>query len=186
MVASKKETAKARAVALAKAQIKAGATGRKITGGPDLDYRAIAEATGLPYGALWRAVVAGTMPTSERIVTTDANGMPLSDATLGARFAEARAAGQSWGYISMRSGVGEARVRSLFSAATGLNSKGLRIGRGGRFAAKRSDLYTGRDRNAKGTEVPMGTSLTQATPTNVRVLNRKVAAAVKKASKLTK
>lgn len=65
--------------------------------------------------------------------------------------ARMREAGESWGLISVRFKEPESRTRKAF-ADSGLDSKGLRIGKGGRWVADDPRPYTGSDRAAKGSE----------------------------------
>jgi hypothetical protein len=58
------------------------------------------------------------------------------DDELGDAIANARDVDKlSWGQIMARSGLGEARCRSLYEKATGKSTKGNRIGKGGRYPA---------------------------------------------------
>lgn len=60
---------------------------------------------------------------------------------LGKIVAEKRAEGISWGVIGELAGLPESRIRKAFAAATVLDSKGQRIGKGGRFAFADGSLY---------------------------------------------
>lgn len=57
----------------------------------------------------------------------------------------------SWGIISIRSGVGEAKLKRLFSEASGTPALGHRIGKGGRFptGAERPAASNGSGKAAK-------------------------------------
>lgn len=171
---------KTKAIAAARKQIKDYSLTWENGKGYDLDYATIMEATGLGYGPCWRAIMAELMPKSERR-SCEKNGTPMSDELLGAKIAEERyARNYSWGYIATQFGIGAGRVYRLFELATGIKAQGLRIGSGGRFYQGRSDLYTGKDRAEKGSEIKSGSD---AKPTQRRVLGQKVAAAKKAATK---
>lgn len=53
--------------------------------------------------------------------------------SLGKKIVKARNDGLSWGQIMARTGLGEGKCRSLFEAASGEESLGNRIGKGGRY-----------------------------------------------------
>ena len=67
--------------------------------------------------------------------------------------AKLRLAGESWGLISVRFREPESRTRKQFAEASGIDSAGLRIGRGGRYLADDPRFYTGSDRAKLGTEL---------------------------------
>lgn len=72
----------------------------------------------------------------------------------GPKCSELRDEGCSWGEIAVRVGKSESYCRKAFEAADGTKrSVGLRIGKGGRFAADRPDLYQ-ENRKAEGAQVP--------------------------------
>ena len=173
-------TQKAKAIQLAQKQVKENDLKWENGKGYDLDYKAICQATGLKYGPAWRAVMAELMPKSERRATTDTARNPLPEAVLAARIAAERYAhNYSWGYIHTQFGISASRVYRLFEVATGIMAQGQRIGAGGRYYQKNAALYTGKDRQQKGSELKRGT---EAKPTQKRTLGVKVAAAKRKAS----
>lgn len=53
----------------------------------------------------------------------------------------ARLAGTSWGVIGERAGISESKARKIWGETTGVDSKGLRIGKGGRYAYGDEKLY---------------------------------------------
>lgn len=61
--------------------------------------------------------------------------------------------GCSWGEIAVRLGVPESRARQGFKLVAGVNDKGLRIGKGGRYVADRPDLYVD-NRKKEGAVIP--------------------------------
>jgi hypothetical protein len=63
----------------------------------------------------------------DRIPTTG------SDEQIGKRIVKAREGGYSWGAIMARTGMGEARLRTLFELSSGESASGNRIGKGGRY-----------------------------------------------------
>lgn len=57
------------------------------------------------------------------------------DDDLAKQIVAARKEGQAWGTIMARAQIGEGKARSLYTQATGEDTKGLRVGKGGRPAA---------------------------------------------------
>lgn len=53
----------------------------------------------------------------------------------------ARVAGTSWGVIAERATISESKARKIWGEHTGVDSKGLRIGKGGRYAYGDESLY---------------------------------------------
>lgn len=80
---------------------------------------------------------------------------PESNTEKAAIVARLRNAGESWGLISVRFKEPEGRTRKVFKE-TGLDSQGLRIGRGGRYLADDPRFYVGADRPKLGTELKAG------------------------------
>lgn len=78
---------------------------------------------------------------------------PGSDTAKAALIAKLRLEGQSWGVISVRFGEPESRTRKAFEEASGLRSKGMRIGKGGRYVSNDQRFYTGTDRAKLGSEL---------------------------------
>jgi hypothetical protein len=76
-----------------------------------------------------------------------------SETALAAQIIAARDAGQSWGMIFVRCQMPESRVRRIFKEASGIDSAGLRIGKGGRYLADEPRFYMGADRPKAGTEL---------------------------------
>lgn len=60
----------------------------------------------------------------------------------------------SWGEISVRLGIPESRVRALYRANDTKQDKGLRIGKGGRFAFDDGNLYRD-NRKKEGAWIPL-------------------------------
>lgn len=61
----------------------------------------------------------------------------------------------SWGWLSVRFGMPESRVRKTFEQKANIHSDGLRIGKGGRFVEDRGEYYV--DENRKhGVVTPVG------------------------------
>lgn len=90
---------------------------------------------------------------------------PESLTAKAALVAKLREAGQSWGVISVRLREPESRTRADFTEATGLRSKGMRIGKGGRWVANDRSFYVGADR------AKLGKELTTARPIHDQVPN---------------
>ena len=80
----------------------------------------------------------------------------LGSAEFHQEVAQARSEGQSWGYIAVRCGQPEGRVRKAWANATNLESKGLRIGKGGRWLDHDVLLYQD-EAQKTGTALPVGT-----------------------------
>ena len=87
-----------------------------------------------------------------------------SDTALAAQIVRARDAGQSWGMIFVRCQLPEGRVRRIFKEATAIDSRGLRIGKGGRYVADDPRFYAGADRPKAGTELKPGVALSDQVP----------------------
>jgi predicted RNA-binding protein YlqC (UPF0109 family) len=62
----------------------------------------------------------------------------------------------SWGEVMVRTGQSEGACRKAFKLATGINDRGHRIGKGGRFVADRPDLYQ-ENRKHEGAWIPATT-----------------------------
>jgi hypothetical protein len=66
-----------------------------------------------------------------------------------------RAEGFSWGHISVILDTTEGAARRLFTEASGNESQGLRVGKGGRFYRREQLLYDG-ELKPVGTTIPKG------------------------------
>lgn len=125
--------------------------------------------TGLNYSQLWLHGQAMLAYTGDlRLITGD------SETVLGAQIVRARNAGESWGLIAVRCQFSESRVRRIFKETSGLDSRGLRKGSGGRFLADDSRFYTGGDRAKFGTEILPGTPIHEQLPKDSDVPKRKL------------
>ncbi len=80
------------------------------------------------------------------------------------QIAKLRTEGQSWGVISVRFKEPESRTRRHFKEAGGLDSKGMRIGKGGRYVSDDPRFYTGSDRAKLGTELIAAVPIAQQVP----------------------
>lgn len=80
-----------------------------------------------------------------------------------AMIARAREAGESWGLISVRFGEPESRTRKAWEDS-GFSSKGMRIGKGGRWVADDPRFYAGFDRAKLGTELVKGKPIAAQVP----------------------
>lgn len=104
--------------------------------------------------------------------------------------ARLRNEGESWGLISVRFNEPESRTRKGFAEATGMDSAGMRIGKGGRYLAGDPRFYTGSDRAKLGTElvatVPALNQIPDPEATAKRVLPKIAAAKVKGVRKARK
>jgi hypothetical protein len=63
--------------------------------------------------------------------------------------------GWGWGRIMVATNAGEAKVRRMFEDATGIESVGIRTGKGGRFLGDDPKLYE-ETLKATGTDIPKG------------------------------
>jgi hypothetical protein len=168
-------TMKQKAITEAERQLKENKLTFDPRDGYAFDFKAITQKSGLRYGPAWRAVTRATMPEKYRVGTEG-----MSRTQMAALVARMRGdENLSWGMIAERMGVGAGLVYRLFEEATGLRAVGLRIGRGGRMAEKRADLYAGgAARKEKGSEIRSGVLVAEAKPTTKRTLPQRVAKAV--------
>jgi len=86
-----------------------------------------------------------------------------SDTAWAAVIAKARTEGQSWGMIAARANMPEGRVRRIFKGSTALDSRGLRIGKGGRFVDRDPRFYVGA-RAKGGTELDPNKAIQEQVP----------------------
>lgn len=91
----------------------------------------------------------------------DADGKPIKDSlTNGERRVMSPIAHTlrdqelSWGEMAVRMGIPESKVRKLFRASGAKKDKGLRIGKGGRFAYEDPTLYL-EHRKLEGAQIPV-------------------------------
>lgn len=91
----------------------------------------IAEAVELSTGKVMFMYEVSQVQPKDRIKYKD-------DDELASKIVEAREKGQSWGTIMARANIGEGKARKLYSDATGEDTKGLRVGKGGRPASNGS------------------------------------------------
>lgn len=113
--------------------------------------------TGLNHSQAERAIMKATL------TTADAEAFEASGTDLASRVRAARKAGTSWGVIGILAGEPESKVRRAWTEATNLESKGLRIGRGGRFAYGYSGEPLYEDTlKPTGTAIPKGAGLVGA------------------------
>lgn len=75
----------------------------------------------------------------------------------------------SWGEISVRMAIPESRVRKFYRASGAKKDKGLRIGKGGRFAYSDPTLYLD-NRKLEGAQIPVDL---KGRPTPEKLLNFK-------------
>lgn len=80
---------------------------------------------------------------------------------LGSAIVERRNAGTSWGEIAVQADLPESRCRKIFEEATGVKSKGLRIGQGGRFLTDDNIFYMD-DAKVSGTAIPVDKTVHEA------------------------
>lgn len=135
-------------------EVEAEAVAIRANGGT---LKAAMAATGLNHSQVERAVLKATL------TQADADRFEAGGADLADRVVAARNAGTSWGVIGILAGEPESKVRKAWSDRTALESKGLRIGRGGRFAYGYSGepLYEAELRPT-GTAIPKGAGLVGA------------------------
>lgn len=63
----------------------------------------------------------------------DADRITGTPAQIAKKVVKERDAGYSWGALCARTGIGEARLRTMYEEETGNSTKGNRIGKGGRY-----------------------------------------------------
>lgn len=78
---------------------------------------------------------------------------PKTNTAKAAIIARLRNKGESWGLISVRFKEPESRTRKAFTEAYGIDSAGLRVGKGGRYVMDDPRFYTGADRAKLGEEL---------------------------------
>lgn len=89
---------------------------------------------------------------------------PESLTVKAAQVAKLRTEGQSWGVIACRYNEPETRTRRDFEEATGTRSKGMRIGKGGRWVQNDQRFYTGADRAKLGKELTRSAPISEQVP----------------------
>lgn len=114
------------------------------------NHKEIMAQVGLSHSQMERAFMAADITAG--VIAGGFLKEPGSVTEKGVMIARLREKGESWGLISVRFREPESRTRKAFAEAGGLDSKGLRIGKGGRYVADDPRPYTGADRAAKGTE----------------------------------
>lgn len=107
----------------------------------------VLEATGLNYSQLWYYEESAKLREAGKL-----RSVPETLTEFGVEIARLRNAGTSWGMIAVIFQVPESRVRRAFKEV-GLDSRGLRIGKGGRWVDDDPRFYTGADRPKLGTEL---------------------------------
>jgi hypothetical protein len=130
---------------------------------------AIQAELGLNYSQAWWGIAEHMMatPTWAHLAEVGQHtGAALGQAIASARNAPGVQTGiglsNSWGWLAVRFGMPESRVRSLYSEATGIQHTGLRIGKGGRYAGGLEDQYVGAAR-LTGIVRPVGQATQVAT-----------------------
>lgn len=121
--------------------------------------REIMEATGLNLSQVERHFWAVEFAENDGFLPQD-----MTNTAKAAKIAQLRLAGESWGKISVRFREPESRTRKCFKEATGTDSKGMRIGKGGRYVADEPRFYTGTDRAKLGTELDPKVALVAQIP----------------------
>jgi hypothetical protein len=128
----------------------------------------VLEATGLNYSQLWYYEESAKLREAGKL-----RPVPETMTEFGVAIAQLRVAGVSWGMIAVIYQVPESRVRRAFKE-TGLDSRGLRIGKGGRWVDNDPRFYTGADRAKLGTELdptlPVAAQVPDPEAVPVRVL----------------
>lgn len=122
-----------------------------------MKLKAIMAATGLNHSQVERAILKATL-TEADVEAFEALGTDLAS-----RVKAGRKNGLSWGLMGILAGVPEGQVRKAWTEGTNLESKGVRIGKGGRFAYGYSGqpLYE-ETLKPTGTEIPKGAGLVGA------------------------
>lgn len=115
------------------------------------NHKEIMSATGLSHSQMERHFMAADL--SSGAIPGGFIAQPDSETAKGAIITRLRNAGESWGLISVRFNEPESRTRKCFTEVTAIDSKGLRIGQGGRYVMDDCRFYTGSDRAKLGTEL---------------------------------
>lgn len=119
--------------------------------------KAIMAATGLNHSQVERAILKATL-TQGDVENFEALGTTLAD-----RVKAGRANTLSWGVMGILAGVPESQIRKAWTEITKLESKGVRIGRGGRFAYGFTGQPLYEDTlKPTGTEIPKGAGVQAA------------------------
>src|SRR5262249_41658605 len=93
------------------------------------NHREIMAETGLSHSQMERHFMAEDLASG--VIAGGFWDQPDSQTAKAAMIAKARLAGESWGLISVRFNEPESRTRRCFTEAHGVDSKGMRIGKGG-------------------------------------------------------
>lgn len=147
-------------------------------------HKEIMEATGLSHSQMERAFMAQDIKAG--VIKGGFLTQPDSVTVKAAMIAKLRLEGESWGLISVRFKEPEGRTRKAFTEATALDSKGMRIGRGGRYVADDGRFYAGSDRAKLGTELDPKLALTAQVPDPQAEAVRNLPKLVKGATKRTR
>lgn len=113
--------------------------------------KSIQEELGLNYSQAWLGISARQLASGEADTTKLDPNDPK--AIYQARMEEGEYS--SWGWLAVRAGVPESRVRKIFREASTFSDRGLRIGKGGRFVADKADEYVDEAR-VHGVKLPIG------------------------------
>lgn len=138
---AKKAAAKKAAASKKEAPAKADATPRslgandpdfqekvvELRDGQEMKWSEIADELNCTAGKAILAYEIVNMPAKDKIKTKDED--ELAAAIVAARDDDQ----DSWGRISARAGIPESKVRKIYEDTTGNSSRGLRIGKGGRY-----------------------------------------------------
>lgn len=125
-------------------------------------HKEIMVATGLSHSQMERHFMAFDLENG--IIKGGFLAQPKTLTEKAAIIARLRLAQESWGLISVRFKEPESRTRKHFAEAGGIESAGMRIGKGGRFLADDDRFYTGSDRAKLGTELQKGVPALKQVP----------------------
>lgn len=141
----------------------------------NIGWKQILEIDGVNYGAAWLWVA------EEEVRRTPS--LAIKNPTPRAIVAARKVGGEhsSWGWLMVRTGLGQASVRKLYEEGTNEHSRGTRVGKGGRFMFDEEGYYA-EDRQA-GFHYDREIKGRPELPKGVKATARKTTAAKKGAAK---
>ncbi len=105
--------------------------------GKGTPWKAAQRLSGVGYASGWLFVTRLGLAEADRIQVDPSDSAATVAAIRHARLVE----GNSWGLLMARTGLPEGQVRGCFTAATNVQSEGLRNGRGGRYLQGNAEAY---------------------------------------------
>lgn len=106
---------------------------------------------GLNYSQAWLGISALRLKNGD----VECDYLDITDAKAIVKARNVEGPFSSWGWLAVRAQCSESKVRSVFRSASAVSDRGLRIGKGGRFADDVRDLYVG-EAQKHGVQIPIG------------------------------